>query len=212
MNCAAHAIVAFVLAAGDRHPVTEADRCWLLRAVAAEGEPQHLVAQTLVNRWAYLIDHGFKAEFPTLAHLVRAYCSPLDPRRLPGHDRYALELQRATSDAERAVIALRGRARVAAQRRTTFEPTTIEAVRRALAEGPIDLPAGVVHFAASSMRPHGTRQVLAVAGTESQNAFYRVGGSTGYRYRLATPPLAPQRLGMLALILPAALLTWRWLR
>ena len=210
MNCST-AIVSFLLAAGARHPITEEDRCWMLRAVAAEGEPQQLVAQTLVNRWAFLLDHGLKAEFPTLTHLVRAYCSPMDPRRLPGHDRFALELKRAGSPTEAEIVALRGRARVTAQRRTNFEPATMEAVRRALTDGPLDLPPGVVHFAAASMKPHGTRQILSVAGTDSSNAFYGVPGSRGYRYRLATPPMA-SKLAPIVLLAPAALLAWKLFR
>lgn len=56
------------------------DALWLARAVEAEGEPRPEVAQTLVNRWAWLAETPKTAAvYPTLADLVRAYCQPVNP-------------------------------------------------------------------------------------------------------------------------------------
>ena len=44
-----------------QYRVTPADRLWLLRAVAREGEPRARVAQTLVNRFVWLRSRGSTA-------------------------------------------------------------------------------------------------------------------------------------------------------
>lgn len=136
------------------------DVLWLSRAVEAEGEPRDLVAQTLVNRWAWLADQ-MPGKFRTLAALVRAYATPVNPLYYPGQALSIEEIAKAEARGQKKGLTP---AELAAQRaalerkaetrrdvlstRKQFSPATNAAVRQALM-GPITLPAGAVHYAAS---------------------------------------------------------------
>lgn len=81
--------IAYVGGRRQLRAVTETDRLWLLRAVQSEGCDRRLVAQTLLNRWAFLGESG---DGRGLTALVRAYCQPL-------HNPQSLASQRTGFDA-----------------------------------------------------------------------------------------------------------------
>lgn len=70
---------------------TADDRLWLARAVAAEGPPQPMVARALVN--LFMMQRS-KGSTQTLAHLVRAYAQPVNPRWMPGGDLHIAALEK----------------------------------------------------------------------------------------------------------------------
>jgi len=138
-----------VTPAGKKLRWDDEDRLWLLRAVEAEGPPRDLVAQTLVNRWAWLSDTT-PGRFFYLRELVRAYAQPVNPAWFPDGKLFLAELERAP-DLQKPKMRAQAqhRAEVHAQR-TVFSDATIKAVNRALV-GPLSLPYGALHFAAPSL-------------------------------------------------------------
>lgn len=172
----------------------ENDRLWLLRAVEAEGEPRDLVAQTLVNRWAWLWDET-PGRWLTLAELVRAYAQPVNPAWFPDGKLFLAQLDKLP-EAQRAAAVVRANARrdVHSQRKTFGTRTTI-AVDQALG-GPIVIPPGALHFAAPSI-VRSDLPVLVPAENDRQNVIYGEAGSRGARARYAistaaaSPPPAP---------------------
>jgi len=206
-----NAPIATIIGRNTRSTVDENDRLWLLRSVEAEGQPRELVAQTLVNRWAFLRDSGFAREYPTLASFIRAYSSPMDPRFTTSGHLTAQKLRDATSTADKQKIATEAARNTDFQRRMTFSDDTKAAVQRALFEGPKDLPAGVIHFAANYVTPLG-KQVLVILGDDDHNAFYRTDSSVGYLYSVA--PIQVQQANIASLAIVGGLLyfgykSWR---
>lgn len=124
------------------------DRLWLLRAVQAEGAPQALVAQTLVNRWAWLADEA-KGKYWKLRELVRAYCQPVNPLWFPDGKLFQRALEKLPASEQPAALQTAQR-RLLLSERTQFSPSTEAAVRQAL-YGPVTLPPGALHFAAPSI-------------------------------------------------------------
>lgn len=102
--------------------VTDDDRLWLLRAVAAEGAYALDVARALVNLFVW---SKRKAPALTLETLVRSYAVPVNPRRAPGGDLFERE------NPGEAI----GARRVAAAQRMTFPRHVVYAVKQALAPG-----------------------------------------------------------------------------
>lgn len=170
--------------------ITSDDRLWLARAVDAEGAPETLVAQTLVNRWANLHDAQPYA-YPTLASLVRAYSQTVNPRWMPGGDLLSrhmaqLEPREAAAELERA------QRRVEHAQRNVFSPEAIEAVRRAV-DGPIAIPYGAVHF--GPQKAGDWAYLTLVPGVPGvSNAIYRSHEGGGL-YRLSPIPFAPSLWG-----------------
>lgn len=170
---------------GKQLAIDDADRLWLARAVEAEGAPETLVAQTLVNRWANLAD-TLPGLYPTLTELVRAYAQPVNPRWFRGGD---LHLERiATLQAERDAKGVLTELKLADMRpahaaRTVFTSPTLEGVAQAL-QGPLVIPRGAVHF--GPYRPDMASEVL-LRGGPGENTIY--GQQTlGGLYRFAPIP------------------------
>ena len=142
-----------ILSAGGRRlPILPFDWLWLARAVEAEGEPHALVAQTLVNRWAWLRDRGLK-QYPTLTSLVRGYAQPVNPRWMPGGELFEAELRETADASARARLEEHARRRRDVHaRREVFGADTRNAVGQALVRGPITIPAGAVHYSAGNSK------------------------------------------------------------
>lgn len=178
--------------------VTPADVIWLSRAVAREGAPRSLVAQALINRWAWLHDVGSGQRYPTLTSLIRAYSVPVNPRWFPAGDLHKDRVARllAAGNAPGAESeALR-----AAQRRDEFSRATVfsddvaAAVRDALM-GPLTLPAGAVHYDTANV--HGFPVI--VAPRPKRNGFFGAphDRSMGVLYRIGDQPFKPVMATML---------------
>jgi hypothetical protein len=133
---------------GRQVPWTDEDRLWLLRAVEAEGEPHVLVAQTLVNRFAWMFDEQ-PARFLTLTDLVRSYAQPVNPRWFPDGGAFKASLQKLPSNTHAAALERAEKRRDVHSTRSTFSQSTIDAVRAALF-GPVQIPEGALNFAAPS--------------------------------------------------------------
>ncbi|HKY36512.1 MAG TPA: hypothetical protein VJN18_11270 [Polyangiaceae bacterium] len=173
----------------------DTDRLWLLRAIEAEGEPRDLVAQTLVNRWAWLWDET-PGKYIKLVELVRAYAQPVNPAWYPDGKLFLGQLAKLP-EAQRAQAVLRANARRDVHStRTQFSPRTVVAVDTAL-RGPVSIPPGALHFAATSIdRPD--LPVLVPAESDRHNVIYGEAGSRGARARYVVrsataepPPPAP---------------------
>lgn len=175
--------------------VTPTDVLWLKRAVEAEGPPRPLVAQTLVNRWAWALDRGVD-RYPRLQDMVRAYAQPVNPRWYEDGDlhKMALEAARADGDLQRAtVLATRARRReLVNSTRNAFSPDTEAAVLLAL-QGPLTLPPGVTQFAATNRK--GLPVVIAPRprsgpNVPGANGFFleQDGRSDGYLYHPHSEP------------------------
>jgi hypothetical protein len=176
--------------------VTKDDALWLARAVEAEGEPRRLVAQTLVNRWAWLADFA-PGKYPSLASLVRAYAQPVNPRWFEGGDLYEAhyaQAQQGDPDATppkppatpAQLAALRKKAQLRRDVHSvarSFSKATQDAVAQAL-RGPLVIPPGAVDYAIPG-RPF---PVLVPAGPK-QNAIYGdpAGRATNALYSFLVP-------------------------
>ncbi len=199
--------MAVILPSGVSYEPTASDRLWLLRAVQREGQPRRRVAQTLVNRFAWLYPKG---HYSTLASFVRAYAQPVNPRWYPDGDLHAAAVNRvrnhrdlSASDKAESIGVLQAHAvrrRDVIATETHFDKEVFEAVDRALQKGPIDIAPGTVHFAAPSIRrawpvTHESRSFKA-------NRFYqeRDGLSGTYLYRVQAPPPVAVRSGFGAVV------------
>lgn len=166
------------------------DVLWLSRAVEAEGEPRDLVAQTLVNRWAWLRDVS-PGRFPRLQDLVRAYAQPVNPAWYPDGAKHAAAVTKSPEQA--AELERRAEARRDLHStRTTFSARTLAAVRQAL-HGPITLPAGGLHYAAAWVeRPDLPLLVQGVPG--QSNSIWGESGGRGvgalYAFQVPGPQFA----------------------
>lgn len=125
------------------------DRLWLLRAVEAEGDPRELVAQTLVNRWAWLTDTT-PGRYFRLSELVRAYAQPVNPAWFPSGALFKKQYESAPAPEQPKLLQAAQRRQQQHATRTTFSDATQKAVYRALF-GPLTLPYGALHFAAPSL-------------------------------------------------------------
>lgn len=175
MSVAAQPIVAptqpthIVSAGGRRLPIYPFDWLWLARAVQPEGAPHELVAQTLVNRWAWFIDQGARTQFPTLTALVRAYAQPVNPRWMPGGALHEAVLRNTAAPEMRAQLIERARRRRDVHAtRSRFDAATQAAVAQALLQGPITIPAGAVHYSAGNSK----LPVLVPPSGPHQNTIY----------------------------------------
>lgn len=131
--------------------VSADDVLWLSRAVEAEGPPRDLVAQTLVNRWAWLQDFA-PGQYPTLEALVRAYAQPVNPRWYPTGDKFLEAYGKVVvPDAQRSLMQRAQARELLHSTRVQFSESTDAAVQQAL-RGPVTLPAGVLHYAAASVK------------------------------------------------------------
>lgn len=188
------------------------DRLWLLRAVEAEGPPQDLVAQTLVNRWAWLWDTT-PGRYTKLSELVRAYAQPVNPAWFPEGGLFKKQLEAAPPAQRPALMKQAERRRDVNATRTQFSPSTVTAVHQAL-YGPLTVPPGALHFAAPSLvRPD---LPVLVPSENRSNVIYgeSQGRGSRARYALTSGGTSSARtvLGIVALIslgLGAALLGGR---
>jgi hypothetical protein len=130
--------------------VSADDVLWLSRAVEAEGQPRDLVAQTLINRWAWLQDFA-PGQYPTLQALVRAYAQPVNPRWYPQGDKFLESYAKAAPAAQPALMQRALNREQHHSTRVQFSPGTEAAVQQAL-RGPITLPAGALHYAAATVK------------------------------------------------------------
>lgn len=150
-----------------RYRVTDDDRLWLLRSVEREGDRER-TAQTLVNGFASRKAYG---QAGTLEGFVRAYSQPVNPRWFPGGDLFQAELARhPVEDRPELVAAAEQRERVHS-RRTSFSQATEEAVRRALEEGPVDIPKAATDFADWKLDA-SRRLTQLTASTKGQNTLW----------------------------------------
>lgn len=123
-----------VAPSGTRYEPTTDDVTWLLRAVEAEGRPETVVAQTLVNGFMWARDRG--AWSGDLADWVRSYAQPVNPRWFPNGDLYLARAAKAETDQERKQLASRAAARPGLSSRTVFSPIARDAVAKALSHRP----------------------------------------------------------------------------
>lgn len=150
---------------GKTYEVTADDLTWLLRAVEAEGEPRSVVAKALVGRFLWLLP---RSSYRTLADFVQAYSQPVNPRWLPGGDKYR-ENQGKPSTSPAAV-----QRRLGARARTTFTEPTIKAVRDALNVIPQRLAVSDFHAASPENRERVKGYLeLVKAGDRHTNDLFR---------------------------------------
>jgi hypothetical protein len=177
--------------AGRALPWSNEDALWLARAVEAEGSPETLVAQTLVNRWAWLADANPGA-YPTLTSLVRAYAQPVNPGWFREGHLFLAWLAAHPELTPEQVARERSRADVRQYTHSTrdvFTPPTNLAVNRAL-RGPLSLPRGALHFG----QPNNPELVPLVRGPG--NWIYEGREAPGARYSVAEegPHFMPARM------------------
>lgn len=135
-----------VIRCGTRlYTVTPDDRLWLLRAVQCEGNEETQVAQVLVNCFAYL--HANKPKScASLTWLVRSYAQPVNPTWFPGGSNFE---RWHAKDPAKYPLAAAVRRRDVHSKLSAFRPDVVDAVDRALHEGPLDIPANATDYAAS---------------------------------------------------------------
>lgn len=147
--------------------ITAEDALWLARALAGEGPPHTHIAQTLVNRWAWLADF-VPGTYPTLTSLVRAYAQPVNPAWFPGGEKFQDAYAAETSPEKRAsMLAKAVHRRDVHQHRTKFPPVVVDAVNAAL-RGPLVISPGSVEYA-----PAGRAfPVIRPAASVRENSIY----------------------------------------
>lgn len=167
-------------------PISNEDLLWLSRAVEAEGAPQALVAQTLLNRWAWLHDVMPHA-YPTLASLVRAYAQPVNPRWFVTGDRH-LEAVRENPAHEPELRRKAITRETVHSVRTTFSPKTVQAVQQAV-YGPVTLPAGAVDYSRPKESPRARAlwepRTLIPGELGKSNSIFTNDGAAGVLYQVA---------------------------
>lgn len=167
-------------------PIGNEDLLWLARAVEAEGEPRALVAQTLVNRWAWL--HGVvPGAYPRLLDLVRAYAQPVNPRWYVTGDRYA-EAVRANPEHEPELRRQALRREQEHATRSSFRPATVQAVQQAT-QGPVTIPAGAVDYSKPKETPRARAiwepRTLIPGELGKSNSIFTNDGAAGVLYQVA---------------------------
>lgn len=123
--------------------ITTDDALWLARAVEAEGEPRPEVAQTLVNRWAWL-EETQPGTYPTLTSLVRAYAQPVNPAWFVG-GKLLVPYLNAHPEKAAAELDKAWRREHVHSVRSEFSERTRRAVQQAL-YGPLTIQRGSLHF------------------------------------------------------------------
>lgn len=148
-----------------KYSPTDEDRIWLLRAVAGEGRDHREVAQALAQRFRFLRETR-PGLYPTLASLVRAYSQPVNPRWLPGGDKFEAARAAGKSSASDAAV----RRRRVHHARVDFDPQVVSAAGEALCMlragwPPNAIAPEVTHFAAPDKnRPHMIERTTARDG------------------------------------------------
>ena len=159
--------------------VSTEDALWLARAVEGEGAPESRVAQTLVNRWAWLMDEQPQT-YPHLADLVQAYSQAVNPRWLGDGDLHIKYINEHPKDFAREFAASQRRAENRA--RNSFTPTTRLAVATAL-YGPVYIEPGTVHFGEPR---DGANQFFRGKGTAAWALYSLAGRRDGPRVQIAS--------------------------
>lgn len=155
-----------------RYEPTPIDKLWLLRAVAAEGEPRRLVAQTLVNGFVWARDE--RNYSGSLAEWVRSYAQPVNPRWYPDGDLFKREFLHPT-DAELS----RARERELVHSRKSYFPReVIDAVEYALSHPP-SMP-DATDYAAPWIDSSGKGYVARTAKEPNRNRFWSRPGAVGW--------------------------------
>lgn len=174
--------------------VTPEDTLWLLRAVAAEGEPEGLVAQTLVNGFVWArAQTKFRG---TLGDWVRAYAQPVNPRHFVTGDLF----KKAHPNPSAEDLARAARRERYHSTRTVFEAGTKEAVRGALQGSPslvnaTDYAAAWVDATSKGYRP-------LTGAVKGRNRFWVRPGAFGWTGYVVEGGITPGRAS-LALLLAA---------
>jgi hypothetical protein len=158
----------------------EEDRLWLARAVEAEGEPRDLVAQVLVNRWAWLFDE-VPGKYMKLRDLVRAYAQPVNPAWFPGGKLFEARVKTLEPLEQAQAQQQAKNRRDVHSTREQFSANTLTAVDQAL-RGPIVIPAGALHFAAPFV-VRSDLPVLVPADSDRHNVIYGEASQRGARAR-----------------------------
>lgn len=183
----------------------EDDRLWLSRAVEAEGAPRDLVAQTLVNRWAWLADTT-PGRYFKLSELVRAYAQPVNPAWFPNGGLFRKQYEAASPAQQPALLTAAQRRESVHATRTDFSPSTVSAVRQAL-YGPITLPPGALHFAAPSLVRDDLPVI--VPSVNGENVIYgEKGRASRVRYSLTAEGSAGTSQGLRTTLLVVALFSF----
>jgi hypothetical protein len=153
--------------------VMPSDRLWFLRAVQAESnkaDDRRKVAQTLLNRFAFLKSQGVSA-YPTLTAFVRAYAQPINPLWESQSTSKCRSNPRYCTD---AMIAKRREARD----RTQFDDSTVAAVNEALSRGITTIDRSSVHYAAPGIS--GDAHIRLTPDVRGYNTFWAVAGSKSW--------------------------------
>lgn len=200
----------------------------MLRAVSREGQPRRLVAQALVNRWAWLADFA-PGRYPHLRDLVRAYAQPVNPAWYPEgelHRQYVATLWAAgEGDKARTERELARRRRDEFSQATTFDRATTAAVFQSL-HGPVVLPPGALEYGppgAPGFRVLVEGREYGGLGRPGRNAIYADPAGRGlgalYGFGIAGPSRVEGRIlrttaphGVIAALLLGALGAWSALR
>lgn len=129
-----------IIAGAWRYVVAPEDILWLCRAVEAEGPEPKQVAQTLCNLFAFEYQQHI---YQSLAEVAQSYSQPVNPRWFPDGKLHQLALARGHDTEARAILR-----RDFHSTREDFSAGTIEAVRKALELGPLDIPLCCTDYAA----------------------------------------------------------------
>lgn len=172
-----------------RYTPSATDRLWLLRAVEAEGEPRIRVAAALVNRFCWLRANGRGGTYKYLWQFVRAYCAPVNSRRMRGGDIWeknwlrAERLEPEERDRRQKLLREAHERRKRHCSRSMFSAMTEAAVLRALTQRP-ELPR-VTDFAAAD-HPPSEGLVLVEKGLKGENALYSAADPSWRGYQIGT--------------------------
>lgn len=180
-----------------RYEPSSKDRLWLLRAVQAEGPPHRDVASALINRFILLRSKGGYWRRRPLHQFVRAYSSPVNPRRMRGGDKWEAAYAKADADGRKKLEALSEK-RQEHSRRDVFDEAVMAAVDAAITEGPRRRE--VTDFAAYDHPPsRGLKRVT--EGSRGVNALYTANPSwPGYSVATTVAP-HPTPAGKLVAVL-----------
>lgn len=123
-----------LIAEGTTYTPTDEDRLWLMRAVAAEGPPHEIVAETLVNGFMWARS---KKRYPaSLATWVRAYAQPVNPLWFASGRLFQASLLDLDSEFEKKCAIERAKSREVKSARLRFDARTRAAVKSALESSP----------------------------------------------------------------------------
>ncbi len=166
--------------AGFRYSVTADDVLWMARAVEKEcrddGDDldERRVAQTLMNCFCY---EASQRNYDSLTKFVRAYAQPVNPRWFPEGDLF--KRWHARDPQKYSLAAAVGR-RDRHSIRTEFGRECVEAVDRALIEGPVDIPRNCTDYAAPWLDASRKYEPLTHPEVGVNRLWTRAPGWTGY--------------------------------